>query len=1229
MSYIVLTHNLIITKKCLFVAGVEIEIMNKLDKRWFLFIVLIILLSSGLSFLAFNQESRTQQMDTSVEDTTRMNIALVNEDRGAVFNNGEIAFGDAFVKSLNKNNNHEWFVVSRGVAESGLENNQYDMMIVVPNDFSEKALSIESEAPEQVVLNYKINTSDNAKVKAEAEKTASNILNEFNRQIIDVYFASIIGNLQVAQDNIVEIVDKQRTYTNIYNSEIYSTLDNYTNQFSSIKDNTQLSKERFSGFEETMENYENQLVEGSELEQNYFSNLSEVSDLGERNNLVLLNYYESLNQFNQNLNHGDVEGRLQQLLLSNKMIQNQFQQNKKENVLVTTYSQFEEDNIVSGVAALKTHLQTSLNKVEQAQKLLDKRLNPEGENSFRDNVRERLAILFSTAFAEDEQLNINKLFENPDGNVTSYISGQISRLPSLDIKDFEGLDLPSKTLTEIKNVIAVTNKYNKEIELVSPSEKDREILSEYINRFKDKLANQGVTMKDTVILPENQESEQLFSIHIPEGFKIENLKLTMPGGKNINVENLEDNKIVLPQNKEGQFSVELKLLLTDKDKKLNVFKPLTWSWEINQEYTREEIEKPEVEEDVGKTEKETDKKENESVITNHENINTDLNNKEETEQLSNALSSDIDSENIEEGYQSSENTISGDNDSEETTNKDSESEAEDVAAGNENESDQGTIENDPVDSSKGEGNIDENNGDKDEHPKPSKPIIKKVEVVNNTIHHKVMDPIASMDNVTKELYQKVINTVSPYEKLFTMYELYFGLDMDNPELVEALNQLSLTEIAAEKEDSLYYLFNKKDIAELLQDYVVKQVTDDVTEEIRQPLENLQARIQQFHSDVKIANQNASNLAQRVVETTEQAAILNENLNGLLRDVAKWRENSLKLVEEQNEIVVNDDNEKAAILRLENEFQPLLQKSERLANEAQINVQSAETVYETFDTIDQQADVIQTSGVNLVNQAEVLSENITNNLLQDQEFAKNFADVLANSRIGDRQNEELYDFLSNPVLTSNEGTIRAATSSSDTFTPYYLVMICFILVLFTAYVISTIHQKKTDGDQFESEKTILALNAPITMITAGIGILEGIIVGVVSSYYLALSGANMILLIILIVLLTTAMLLIATYLLRQLKMVGMFLLLTVLSLYLFLTDALGSTSEGMQLLRVISPLQYVESLLNGMNQGTLNYFISFLVVIGLVILGVIANLFVVQYEREKGDLEEDERKAEAN
>src|SRR5690606_20844632 len=120
------------------------------------FLLFIFALILGLSYISLDKPS-TSQVDQKNND---MSIALVNEDDGAVFNGEQLDFGTAFVQSLNHNYDHEWFVVSRGVAEFGQQKNTYDMMIIIPKDFTRKALSIDSDNPEQVELKYKINAAD-------------------------------------------------------------------------------------------------------------------------------------------------------------------------------------------------------------------------------------------------------------------------------------------------------------------------------------------------------------------------------------------------------------------------------------------------------------------------------------------------------------------------------------------------------------------------------------------------------------------------------------------------------------------------------------------------------------------------------------------------------------------------------------------------------------------------------------------------------------------------------------------------------------------------------------------------------------------------------------------------------------------------------------------------------------------------------------------------------------
>ncbi|NWO13234.1 type VII secretion protein EsaA [Virgibacillus sp.] len=1177
--------------------------MKKLHKRWFLFLVLIVILASGLSYLALSQQEQTEKDES--ESNKAMAVALVNEDEGSILNGQELAFGEAFVQGVNNEDNHEWFVVSRGVAESGLKRGTYDMMIVIPNDFSEKALSIDSESPDQVVLNYKINATDNEQIKAEAEKTASNILNQFNRRIIDVYFASIVGNLQNAQDNIGGIIEKQAVFTNTMSSEVYNPLDNYTNQFSTIKDSTEVSKDSFQGFQEIMNNFEKELLDDAELDEDYLSSVHDVKKLKEQNNTQILEFYQTLNEFDRSLKQQEVDQELERLQLANKLINEQLQNNggmeaNKPPVNSVMYQSNPGGNIATRANVLRKHLDDSLTQVQKTYNDIEKRINPEYWGGFTGVISDRLDGLLTNKLGKDDQL-VNMLLKKPAVHAKDNIHKHIRRLPSMDMEDFEEVGLPKRTIKEIRNVIAVTEKYMNEDGLgkdenLNPGGDPTKLLSYKINKLKEKLHTSGMTMSDSVKLPKNKKSAQTFKLKIPkrilEKYNVENLQLTIPGiGEEDYTREYYDGEIILPANEEGVFTVQVTLRLRDKNSNIDIFQPIPWKWKLHQK---------------------------------------DINNVDvpETAQIETAETPLVANAEV-EVEQQGKNVDTSDNKAKQKPTSEEKSEGSDEQSDSEEGGSLGEDGETP-----GNNNPDEpGGGDVSDEDEPSdeedsvpleklKPATKRVKVINNRINHEIMTPMEGMDKATNQLIKAVTNTVTPYQKLFSTYESYFGLHMGGPNLPEQIKGKPLKELATK--DSLYYLFNKKDVPGLIKDYIVLQISDEVAKEIRTPWEQLQAQIEIHEEKVALMNSNADALVNKIDETAERARVLNKSLEATLSNVEAWREKSLNLLESQEQIQTKEDEEQSAIVSLDDSFQPLLSASQSLSEQAQSNVNEGDVVYDTFDSINEQATTIQESGDDIVQQVETLSENMTNKLMDDENFAENFTGVLANSRIGDRQNEDLYDFLSNPVQTSNEGTI----TSSDSFTPYYLVLICFIVVLFTAYVISTINQKRMERDPFSEGKTIMSLNIPITLITIGIGVLEGIVIGVVSSYTMEIADSDMLMLTTLIVLLITGMLLFSTYLLRQVKMIGMFILLVVLSLYLFLTNAFGTGIKGMETWKEFSPLQYVETLLFRVVQGEGNYSASIFIMIGVVIVGALANLFVVHRSTQKGDVG-NEKEAEAS
>ncbi|WP_077596317.1 type VII secretion protein EsaA [Oceanobacillus kimchii] len=1163
--------------------------MKKVDKRWILFLVLIVALASGLSFLSLHQETETENPNR----TQTMAIAIVNEDQGSTFNGTDLAFGDAFTQSINRNNNHEWFVVSRGVAESGLENNTYDMMVVIPNDFSEKSLNINAEDPEPVVLQYKINASENARIKEEAEKTASNILNDFNRRIIDVYFASVIGNLQDAQDNVSAMVDRQALHTNAFNSNVHQPLSGYTDQFNTIKDQTEHSTNSFSSFEELIESYENQLLEEAEQGEAFVSNIEDVVELKENNLSQLLAFNDMFSQFNQGMRATEVDEKLRNLQTANDQINQQLaagQNNSGQNSVasvVRVQNNPANDNIATATLKLQNYLKRSSEQVSVLQGDVNNYLT-DSNQQFEKNVRTKIEELLDESI--DKDININTLFEKPNQVALEDINNAISDLPSLNEEDFSNVGLSEDLERDIKDVIGVTKQYRSEFDRVKIEGDRSKFLKDQIESLRTQVKN-GITLSDTVELPKNEKEGQIFTIRIPDGFELQYLGIQLPGEEEGNYTGYidENGKVKLPANRAGSFTVNVKVNTEPDEGIFDFYKPLEWSWKLKQE-DLDDVDKPE---NVAYHQSDI------ALVASTQVLNTD------TEDEVSKDDSNETSTNEVKPADNGDDSTSDDDNSGEGGNNDGSNEPTDPVEPEE-----------PIDPEEEQPEAPEEEDPEEELPEePEKLIIK-----NNTISHQIMTPVKDLGDTTATLINTVSNSIDNYLKLQPLYESYFGHDIHGI----ASKEGSLIDIARQDKNSLYYLYNEKEIKELLSDYITNQIVKGVSEELRIPAENFKVQVDSYQAGVQQAIRDAAKLSEEVAKARERAAVLNTNLTDTIEGVQSWRDEAMSLLEQQQDIQASAEGEQSAVMTLGSDFQPILSSSQNLADQASNNLNTAENVYQTFEDIDNQATEIEQSGTNLVSNAENLAVEMTDKLENDETFIENFTGVLANSRVGDRQNENLYDFLSNPVETSNEGTI---TTQNNTFTPYFLVLISFIVVLFTAYVISTINQKKVNQDQFASEASLMGTNMPITIITVGIGILEGIVIGIVSSYYLPISDLNMLQLTIIMALLVTGMLLVATYLLRQIKMIGMFLLLAVFSLYLFFTDALGSGSAPFPVLEKFSPLQYMETFLLRIVEGTVNYGGAIFIVLMLLLIGALGNLLVINRPDREEEMT-DENQAEA-
>ncbi|MEC0037314.1 type VII secretion protein EsaA [Bacillus cereus] len=1130
--------------------------MKKFKWSILLFIILALVLSTGVSYLALNQNVKKANENT----TPKMTVALVNEDQGTVFEGNKIAFGDQFVKNVNKNTKQEWYVVSRGVAENGLKNNNYNMMIVIPNDFSRKAVAIDSEIPEKLTLNYKVNATGNKDLKAEAENTASVILEDFNKQIIDVYFASIIGKLQGAQDNIGKIIEKGNVQTTMYKKDIHSPLANYTNQFKTVQDYTGVSVNSFKGFQDVLKGFGQALDEGNKSNSTYLDGFNNFQKMQTDNNLLANNFTNQFNQYMNDMNTGDALKQLSALESANKSISNQF-----------TFSE-KEPNILTDAAAIQKYLADVKKQVSE----YDTELAGKLESDIQETVIKKLKQSMSND--GKQEIFINTLMKQPDARIKKQIENLIAKLPSLNMEEIGQSDLPDATKLQLQNVIQFTKKYNKENNFYyDPVNKLS--LGNAIKEVKDRLYTEGITFSDTAKVIK-MESPQILKIKIPEEFKLDGSTEALyidDVDRTSDFLQSEAGEITIAPRNEGDIKIDLHVKLKDPNINIDVFCPVMWQWELSGTHTKEtspEKEKPN-KEDKG-TQTENSKVEN-VVHKSQYGIMPLVHSAKNPiiKKMENTTGKDNGTGGNPGGGTGTDNGTGG--------NPGGGTGTDNGTGGNPGG---GTGTDNGTGGNPGGGTGTDNG--------------KVTESTTNQVVHQKAEVLTK--NISSVLIKEAVDTVESYQGLMSLYEMYYGIDLRTKDVGPKLEEGSLDAIATDQ--SLYYVLNKQSLIDLISNLV----SSSITTEIKQDMSGLKQKINSYQQSITSADQNSMLLAEKLNGTTQQATSMNENLGEYLKGLAKWRENSLKLVEEQQVLTTNHAGEQTAILSLDSGIKSLMMQSQSLVESSKHSLATSDDVYKTFDQINGQAKEIQDSGTTIVSKADLLLNDFTKKMEDDKSFSKNFTKILANSRIGDRQNEMLYDFLASPVQKQNDGVIVAGNA----FTPYLIVLTCFIVALFTAYAIANQEKKRMQSDHFEEKFSLIDMNVPTTVVAFGISIVEGISIGIISGRLLKFGQDQSLLWIAFITFIMMAFVLVSTYLLRQIKMVGMFILLVFLSMYLFLTEAVGSKVDQMSSvgkIRQFSPLQYIESFLNDFISGKDTGKVIFVVLFVIAIIGLVSNLFV--------------------
>ncbi len=134
-------------------------------------------------------------------------VAVVNLDKGATQDSKEVNFGNDVVDNLKKNSVMGWRFVSLKDAEDGVKGSKYYGMFVIPEDFSQNAVSAKDGKPQKPTIKFQENEKRNFLAAQINGKVTLELQREIAKNISDEYIKVTFDNLYDIKDGMLQAAD--------------------------------------------------------------------------------------------------------------------------------------------------------------------------------------------------------------------------------------------------------------------------------------------------------------------------------------------------------------------------------------------------------------------------------------------------------------------------------------------------------------------------------------------------------------------------------------------------------------------------------------------------------------------------------------------------------------------------------------------------------------------------------------------------------------------------------------------------------------------------------------------------------------------------------------------------------------------------------------------------------------------------------------------------------------
>jgi len=155
--------------------------------------------------------------------TSNIKVAVADEDSGYSLNGTQYNVGNMLVEELKSNDKFNWQFVDDETARDGVKNGDYYAALIIPENFSQTILSIDTSNPQQASIEYLVNDKLNAIAPKMTNSGADTIQTKINDEVVQTIDGIIFGKLsdvgELAKENKAQFL-KTRSMVNELNGKL-------------------------------------------------------------------------------------------------------------------------------------------------------------------------------------------------------------------------------------------------------------------------------------------------------------------------------------------------------------------------------------------------------------------------------------------------------------------------------------------------------------------------------------------------------------------------------------------------------------------------------------------------------------------------------------------------------------------------------------------------------------------------------------------------------------------------------------------------------------------------------------------------------------------------------------------------------------------------------------------------------------------------------------------------